>query len=1191
MTHRQRWLAIYETSAPLAGADSKPNPQINMQIMTHRNWITASLWIFSGILNGAELANGDFKVELAQDFPGLVSYAFKGNPVTLPAIANRVIRLNGEDFQPQVRLVLVGTDRANYELTFKEAAVSMTARVVVSRNSLTITLTDVREYGSFVVRSIEMPGMVLLAGHAENEVALGNFPAGSYASENPADHDRIGKLGEISFPDNDKTKDKNRDPQGHIGASYAFVSDGKVAAGLYPNVMEENLRMIVQLNGDGPDRAVSVAPGKWTYREIPTEICPAPVVMLVVAADNNGDGKVTWQDAAVAYRRSVPQPYGGEKTKDYPLAHIAMNFASQATHPFLRVLDNAKKLWLYTDGLGQRIQYKGYQSEGHDSSHPDYAGNVGIRQGGREQLNFAMRRGHDFNVLSGIHINAHEYHKEAHNFSPDIADVNAVGWSWLDESYLTDYRYDTAYGTLYQRLDAMREDLPWLDFAYLDVYYGRGWPGWRMHTKNNNNGIMQFTEFPGVMERAVVWNHVANDWTQAIGGKGDRSEIARFIWFSQKDTFKHDPLLRGSNCDGFMGWHAEHNMLQTLKSAFTVNLPTKYLQHFDLIRQEKNAAWFAGGPRSESDGETAKVFGRDGQLINSCRYEKPNTRPVDNLSFIPWESNSESKIYHWNDKGGDSTWDLPKSWAALQSAQLYRLTDLGRVFERDIPLANGKVTLTGIEPNTPYVLYRESPPALPDMKWGEGGLVRDPGFDSHSFTAWKAGVAEVASFENDKDFGQTELVMDKPIDMLVRQTVTGLTPGQTYAASVWVNITGTRPTVLGVSVPAPSPPPFIDRGSWKVISSTKSLGGDRPPKMFDGNPKTHWHSVEAKDDNKLPHQVTVSFGRQLDLTGFTQTCRADMGNGVIKGFEAQVSPDNKAWATVAMGDFDYGNGTTATVKFDRTVTAGFFRLIAKSELKDRPFTSIAELDMLVAQNRKPQSADPSRLLGGNDISTTSLINYTDQSDKYMRPWHRLKVVFTAPADGMVDLELISGAGSPGSKVRFDDVRLVKTGVSKARKTAGKVVLFEDFENVDEGWGPFMYGWEGPMNTHLSEANPPYTDDTIQGKFSLKSRREGSPGMVYRTVPATLKLKPDTTYQVSFDYLCDTADCFALVSGIDGPDGQKVETKEVIPDGSWKVRKCNATIKTGTAPDTFLGISKLTKDKTGTLVIDNFLVTE
>jgi len=74
-----------------------------------------------------------------------------------------------------------------------------------------------------------------------------------------------------------------------------------------------------------------------------------------------------------------------------------------------------------------------------------------------------------------------------------------------------------------------------------------------------------------------------------------------------------------------------------------------------------------------------------------------------------------------------------------------------------------------------------------------------------------------------------------------------------------------------------------------------------------------------------------------------------------------------------------------------------------------------------------------------------------------------------------------------------------------------VVLFEDFENVDEGWGPFMYGWEGPMNTHLSEANPPYTSDTISGRYSLKSRREDSPGLLYRTVPAMLKLQPGTTY--------------------------------------------------------------------------------
>ncbi|RYD42620.1 MAG: hypothetical protein EOP83_32540, partial [Verrucomicrobiaceae bacterium] len=154
-----------------------------------------------------------------------------------------------------------------------------------------------------------------------------------------------------------------------------------------------------------------------------------------------------------------------------------------------------------------------------------------------------------------------------------------------------------------------------------------------------------------------------------------------------------------------------------------------------------------------------------------------------------------------------------------------------------------------------------------------------------------------------------------------------------------------------------------------------------------------------------------------------------------------------------------------------------------------------------------------------------------------------------------------------------------------------VVLFEDFENVDEGWGPFMYGWQGPMNTHFSEANPPYTDDTIQGKYSLKTRREGSPDMVYRTVPATLKLKPDTTYTVSFDYLSDTPECFQLVTGHDGEEANQIDQRDVIPDGSWTVKRFSATIKTSSQPDNFIGISKIDKDKVGTLVIDNLLIQE
>lgn len=1158
--------------------------------MRNLHWLTGGLLAIPSMLCGAELVNDAFEVTLNPEFPGLVSYRYAGNQVALPQSESAEVLLNGTAYQPKVTLTTEGKASATYLLSFEELGVTMEARVTVERKALRVRIVNVQETGDFTVRTIEIPSLVLLAGQATDEAAIANFSAPSYASEKPEDHDQFGKVSEIEFTDDAK---RNRNERDERGTSYVFLSNGKLAVGMHANVMEENLRMIVKFNGEGENRTLTAAPGKWTYREIPTEICPTPEVLLVVSTDQNGDDQVTWQDAAIQYRREVPQPYAAETIKETPIVHIAMNFGSQATNPFLRILDNAKKIWLFTDGLGQRIQFKGFAGEGHDSSHPDYAGNVGRRMGGREDLNYVMRRGLDFNMKSGVHINAHEYHTEAKWFTPDLVDMHAVGWAWLDESYLVDYRFDSAYGSLYERLDAMREDLPWLDFVYLDVYYGRGWPGWRMHTRTNDLGIAQFTEFPGVMERAVIWNHVANDWTQKVGGTGDRSDIARFIWYSQKDTFKHDPLLRGSNCDGFMGWHAETEMPKTIHSAFNVNLPTKYLQHFELLRTTAEGAFFRGGPHTEvsEDGAVSKVFGRDGQLVHSLRYPEPNTRPVDNLAFIPWDPIGEGKIYHWNDAGGSSSWTLPSSWKGIDEAELYRLTDTGRVFERVVKIANGEVTLDEIQANTPYVLYRTTPHDLPAIEWGEGGLVRDPGFDSHSFEAWTRVSPEGSIiFENHEKTGQTELVVPGTAAAEVRQKISKLTPGQTYAASVWTSIEGRRDTRLSVAPVAHSAATFTDKGAWHVVSSPKHTGGDRARNLIDGKPKTLWHSAEIteENDNALPHEIVLDIAEPHTLTGFIQTAREDLGNGAIKGYKAEVSSDMKSWTTVASGNFDYADGAAVTVNFDKPVVARYFRLTATSELEDRPFTSIAELDFLM-----DSKADAPKELAAavhNTIDQTILINYTDQSSKYLRNWHRLKVLFTAPESGEVELVLATVEGE--GKVSFDDARIVKTGVSKAPAGASKVVLFEDFENVDEGWGPFMYGWQGPMNTHFSEANPPFTDDTIQGEFSLKSRLEGAPDLLYRTVPATLKLEPGKRYTVSFDYKSDTPDVFAFAVGKDNPEmerNQEILEKVNLEDGSWEVKKFTTTFTAG--EDAFIGITKLDKDKPGTIVIDNLLITQ
>ena len=198
------------------------------------------------------------------------------------------------------------------------------------------------------------------------------------------------------------------------------------------------------------------------------------------------------------------------------------------------------------------------------------------------------------------------------------------------------------------------------------------------------------------------------------------------------------------------------------------------------------------------------------------------------------------------------------------------------------------------------------------------------------------------------------------------------------------------------------------------------------------------------------------------------------------------------------------------------------------------------------------------------------------------------MLFDVPAgvDSAV-VTLSAGAGGKEPSVKFDDVRVVKSGRSKAPRGAKNVVLFEDFENVDGGWGPFMYGWQGPMNTHLSETNLPYTNDTIDGEFSLKTRSENHEGIIYRTVPATLELEPNTEYRISFDYLSDTPDRYTFIAGSDDA-GEESVVKQDLTQGTWTRTRETITLTTGDQTDWFIGIHKNSKEK-GTLVIDNVLI--
>jgi len=939
--------------------------------------------------------------------------------------------------EPVVRFKKKNSSSAVYKLFVKELNVTITAVFEVKKNVLSFTITDIKGKREKEIRYITIPDHGLLSVCASESGSSVAAVRTGFVNHQKEMFSRVSRM----KPERKST-----------AWSYVMMNTRNLAGTVWNNVLLDRERFFTRIsNNKTLGKSCSLSCAYWTWREIPGEKFEHPTARVVITTDINGDGKVDWQDAALAYRSIDEPPLGADLVRERISSQIAMNFASWAQNPFLRVLDAMKKVYLYTDGLGQDIQFKGFAAEGHDSSHPDYGGNVNQRAGGRDELNFVMKRGKDFNARSGIHINVTEYYPEAKNFSEDLVDRKRYGWAWLDQSYLVDGRYDLISGELYKRLDQMNKTLPYLDWVYVDVYWGQGWDAYKLAHKINSLGLPIYTEFEGFLERHVTWNHRSQDWTQRVWGDGINSRIIRLMQNHQRDIFTHTPLLRGSQNDGFLGWHSQRNIRDFIRSVFTCNLPSKYLQHFPMLSLEKNKAVFEKGVTSVVENGVSKIY-RDGILVNSAVYPKRHRPPTDNMVFIPWNPLKPSKIYHWNDKGGTSTWTLPDSWKGVKKVKLYRLTDLGRVFVENLKVKKNRVS-PRVKPATPYVIYRSQPRAVPEIKWGEGSPVKDPGFDSHSFKYWKltSGTEKDVRVEND-EMGQTHLCISGKNGGVVKQKIS-LEPGKWYSASVWIEITGRKPAAL-----------IVTNGRKKVLSSV---------------------SIDKSD----------------------------------------------------------------------------------------------------------------------------VMNYSDNASKYLTRYQRVKTTFRAPEKtGTVTLSLAADKGTPGSVARFDDVRVVQV----ARPNMRGHYFFENFENVDEGWGPFVYGYKGSMRTHLAETNRPYTNDTIEGQFSLKSFDEED-GLNFRTLPSLLKLKPNTRYKLSFDYLTWNNEQYSVtVVSDDGGIGSS-RLFEELPGEKMRRRKFSSIFTTGKYEDYYIGFIKnfsiphpwkkrkrrrrrrkrpgKWRETRGILVIDNFAVDE
>lgn len=607
-----------------------------------------------------------------------------------------------------------------------------------------------------------------------------------------------------------------------------------VSASVENNAENGNSKYILTQNvSETPYLSLNSASWAWQYYdEIDPEDEEKPYISVVIGGDENADGAITWQDAGVAYRDIMRLPYGYENTKNEWM-FIAMNMSSQASQPFLRVLDQAKALSYLTDGFGMKIMNKGYQVSGHDDSHGDYDFS-GLQQGGTDGFNTLIDVGLEYGIKNGVHANATEFALDG--FDTVLANMRGIvtggtlqkNWNWFDQAYLVDKNKDVWSGALEERIQEFDDALPNLDFVYLDVYQaGTRYKATQLVKYFNEVGITMGTEALQDLNQMITFVHWNTDMYYATGGT--QSEVMKFVSHGVGDLAAPDKAILGSLLPGIADWRNTNRFSDGVDVFYRNNLPTKYLQHFELLSWEPSQkAVFSDNVVSTVEGDITTIT-KDGKVIakidtstilNYADYSGQTPQsPKSAEIFIPWSPEVEDKIYAYSDSGNFGTWDVPNSWSGVETAYLYRLTTTGRVLVEEVTVSDGKVTLD-LESGVPYILTKEAEavahrydvdgsvmtdengvvylPTLEEHPYGEGTLFEDPGFTSLSIDPWTVtGENTDQAVVAQDQYEQAMLWLKPGFAGSVGQTVS-VEPGKTYSISVWVNSAGDRPVTLTV---------------------------------------------------------------------------------------------------------------------------------------------------------------------------------------------------------------------------------------------------------------------------------------------------------------------------------------------------------------------------------------------------------
>jgi hypothetical protein len=141
---------------------------------------------------------------------------------------------------------------------------------------------------------------------------------------------------------------------------------------------------------------------------------------------------------------------------------------------------------------------------------------------------------------------------------------------------------------------------------------------------------------------------------------------------------------------------------------------------------------------------------------------------------------------------------------------------------------------------------------------------------------------------------------------------------------------------------------FISQKDWRLLradSEETAAENGRASNAFDDSAGTIWHTAYTNDKPPPPHELQIDLGAVYALNGLRYLPRQDgVDFGTIADYALYISQDAAQWGdAVAKGSFA-ANRESKSISFAPQL-GRYVRFVALREINDKPYTSVAELDL------------------------------------------------------------------------------------------------------------------------------------------------------------------------------------------------------------------------------------------------------